>query len=59
MAKLKKFYAFTPGGSMCYETGASTRRECIKKLLETTSHMPYKNWKQMERRGYTIAEVEE
>ncbi len=52
--KPKKYYAFTPGGTLCLETGAYTKQGCIQKLLNETAHMPYKNFEEMEKRGYEI-----
>lgn len=52
---LPKWHAYTPGGTMCPETEARTERECIKKLIEATSHMPYnRSWENLKKRGYTV-----
>ena len=48
------YWAFTPAGTMLYETAALTRDGCIKNLLEAAAHMPYGSWKAMEKRGYTL-----
>ena len=52
-----KFYAFTPAGTICVETEADTREACIVKLLSETIHMPYRNWQEMEERGYTVEAI--
>ena len=60
MAKRKKapwWFAWTPGGTLCLETGAPTRAGCISKLRDVAAHMPYRDWKDMEKRGYTVERV--
>lgn len=62
MKKIKKgkllYYGVTPGGTLLVETKGRARWECIKNLLIETSHMPYRNWKDLKERGYTIEELD-
>lgn len=51
------WYAFTPAGSLVYETGARKRRQCIAKLLRMAAHMPYGTWDNFEKRGYEIQQL--
>ena len=53
----KYWYAFTPAGTLCYETGAATREGAIKNLLVAAAHMPYKTWANFRKRGYTVEQV--
>jgi hypothetical protein len=48
------WFAFTPAGSLVYETGAPTRDACIKRLLKLAAHMPYGTWQNFEKRGYEV-----
>lgn len=59
------FIPVTPGGTpVIYGAGvlggkllaAKTRKEAIGNLLSDAAHMPYKTWKNFEKRGYTIEE---
>lgn len=53
------FIPVTPAGTLVVGLAAETREEAISRLLFDASHMPYRNWKAFQRRGYTIEEVPE
>jgi hypothetical protein len=50
----KHYYAFTPAGTLLYETEAETEKKCIAKLLKAAAHMPYGTWENFKVRGYTV-----
>lgn len=54
----KHWFAFTPGGTMCMDTAAETKEECIAKLLKAAAHMPYGTWENFKKRGYRVEEIE-
>ena len=53
-----RFVPCTPGGTLCFDLESRTKKQAIKKLLRATRHMPYENWEEMQRRGYTIERIE-
>lgn len=55
---MKYFFAFTPAGSMVYETKSKTFENCKNKLLKFAKHMPYKSWDNFKKRGYEIEELD-
>ena len=51
------YFAFTPAGSMVYETKAKTEKQCWENLLREASHMPYGNIAAFKKRGYTVEKI--
>jgi hypothetical protein len=47
------------GGMLGKRVASENRDKAIANLLKDFSHMPYKNWEEMEARGYTIVEYTE
>lgn len=51
---MKGYVPVTPAGTPCTWLISKTEEAAIKKLLKDAAHMPYKTWKNFQRRGYTI-----
>lgn len=51
--RIPHWFAFSPGGSMLYQTGAKTEQGCKDKLMEGISHI-YQNWEAAKQRGYSV-----
>lgn len=54
----KLYYAVTPAGTLLSDTESNGFDGAVKNLLEQAAHMPYKNWKEFQERGYTIETIE-
>ena len=54
----KWWYGVTPGGTLLIDTKAKSKEKCIKNLLDQSSHMPYKDWEERKKYGYTVEQMD-